>query len=275
MKKKVFVVPGTVLLVVALAGGFALKLEGTPDSSRLAAWASALEGVRGSGENGPGSASDPVLTMASFQQHLEHLLAQPRQQVAALEARLERVARGIQDVQKSLEMSFPDLRGHWAEKYVIFLRGKGIISGYPDGRFHPQDPVTRAALAVILVRMKNLAPDPEAAGFPDVTGHWAVGAIGAARAAGCLEGYPDGRFRPEKGVTRAEVAALICRAFTLEVNATSPGFRDLRGHWAAPAVKQLAAAGILGGYPDGTFRPDNTMSRAEVAGVLARILMSE
>ncbi len=229
------------------------------------------------GDGEPGSFSDPVLTKNSFQQHLEHLLKQPRRQLSLLESRLNRIEQGIRGIQERFAVSFPDLRGHWAEQAVITLRVRGIIQGCPDGRFHPEEPVTRGALAVMLARAKNLSPQPDKAKFLDLSsGHWAAGAIGAARAAGYLRGYPDGTFRPEKEVTRAEVAVLLNKAFAPQAGGrTGKDFRDLAGHWAAGDIEELARAGILGGYPDGTFRPDRTMSRAEVAGALARILPPE
>ncbi|MDH7576592.1 MAG: S-layer homology domain-containing protein [Bacillota bacterium] len=229
----------------------------------------------GSGE--PGSVSDPVLTRSSFEQYLERLFREPRQQLAALEGRLARVEQGIQAIQGSFAASFPDLRGHWAEQAVIALRARGIIDGYPDGRFHPEQPVTRGALAVMLARAKNLPLRPGEAVFSDLApGHWAAGAIGAARAAGYLQGYPDGTFRPEQNVTRAEVAVILNKAFKPRAGSGTPKlFRDVAGHWAAADIGELAGDGILGGYPDGTFRPQRTMSRAEVAGAMARVLALE
>lgn len=229
----------------------------------------------GSGE--PGSASDPVLTRSSLLRHLEGLFEEPRRKLSALERRLALVEQGIRAVQESFAASFPDLRGHWAERAVIALRARGIIGGYPDGRFYPERPVARAELAVMLARAKNLSPRPGEAVFSDLgPGHWAAGAIGAARAAGYLQGYPDGTFRPEKGVTRAEAAVVLNRAFSPRAGSGGSGvFRDLKGHWAAGDVAELAAAGILGGYPDGTFRPQRAMTRAELAVALARVLALE
>ena len=102
------------------------------------------------------------------------------------------------------------------------------------------------------------------------TGYWAAGAIGAAKAAGYLQGYPDGNFRPEQGVSRAEAAVMLDKAFSSQSSGktTNLNFADVNSsYWAAGAIARLVAAGISG-YPDGTFRPNKIMSRAEAAVML-------
>lgn len=229
--------------------------------------------AQGSGEGEPGSVYDPVLTRDSFNSFLKLLFEGKRRQIEQLEARFDRVERGILSVQECLKGTFPDLRGHWAEEAVIFLRQKGIISGYPDGTFHPDEQVSRAAFAVMLARAKNLASDQAGAKFIDVSpGYWASGEIGAAQAAGFLNGYPNGMFYPERKVTRAEMSVVINKAFAPRPSDRPVAFKDLKNHWAQKDIENLAAAGVLGGYPDGTFRPDKTVSRAEAAAVFAKVL---
>jgi|GEM_PF-1814110 len=255
-----------IFLVVALSI-FLLRGTGEPALAQTAGTQAQAAGEE------PGSASDPVLTRASLEQRLEALTAGPQRDLEELQGRLARVEEGIRTVQDLLKASFPDLRGHRAEQAVNFLRGRGIIGGYPDGMFHPDEQVSRAALAVMLAKAKNLSPNPAAVWFKDVVpGHWAAGAIGAVKGAGYLHGYPDGRFRPDQGVTRAETAAILRSAFPVQAKAPAVKFRDLTGHWAAGDIELLAAAGILEGFADGTFRPDQAMSRADVAMALARIL---
>lgn len=241
--------------------------------SALAAWRGALlpAGAQSGGE--PGSASDPVLTQVSLEALLDDLTKGVRQKLDELEGRLDRVEKGIAAVEAALEGGFPDMIGHPAAAAVRYLKAMGIISGYPDGRFHPDDPVSRAALAVMIAKSKGLAPNPAAAAFKDVAqSHWAAGAIGAVKAAGYIRGYPDGTFRPEKPVTRAEVSALLYSAFPVQPKAPAPVFRDLKGHWAERVISELAAAGVVEGYADGTFRPDQAMKRADLAVALWRLL---
>jgi hypothetical protein len=223
----------------------------------------------------PGTAADPLLSVSSLQQHLNQLFAAQSRQLDTLENRLDQVSSELQALQDKAGPPFPDLKDHWAAGAVLTMKNRGIISGYPDGKFHPEDPVTRAAMAAMLARAKNLEPDPGAAGFKDVpSGHWAAGPIGAVRAAGYMQGYPDGSLRPERGVNRAEAAAMLDKAFTPSGSATA-GFKDIDdSYWAAAAIRRMAGAGIISGYPDGTFRPDRVMSRAEAAAMLANVLPS-
>lgn len=225
----------------------------------------------------PGTAADPLLSVSSLQQRLDQLFASQSRQLDNLQTRLDQVSQGLQALQDELAAGapFPDLDGHWAAGAVLTMKNRGIVSGYPDGQFHPEDPVTRAAMAAMLARTKNLEPDPGAADFGDVpSSHWAAGPIGAVKAAGYMQGYPDGSLRPEQGVNRAEAAAMLDKAFASSGAATA-GFRDIDdSHWAAAAIRHMAAAGIISGYPDGAFRPDKVMSRAEAAAVLARVLQS-
>lgn len=225
----------------------------------------------------PGSADDPLLTQASLRQRLDTLTAAERQQLDSLEDRLKSVAAGLQKVQQALQdSSFPDLKGARGEAEVGYLRSRGVIGGYPDGLFHPDYPVTRAALAVMLTRSLQLKENPSGAGFKDLNAdHWAAGAVGAAREAGYLQGYPDGTFRPDRSVTRGEVAALLNKAFKVASGQETDSFKDLTGHWAADSIKRLAAAGVLEGYQDGTFRPDLPMTRLDVAVALARLLQQK
>lgn len=231
-------------------------------------------GAQSGGE--PGSASDPVLTRASLENLLNGLTEGTRGELDELKGRLDRVEDGIAAVQAALKDSFPDLIGHPAGQAVNYLRARGIISGYPDGRFHPDDPVSRAALAVMLAKAKGLALNPGAAGFKDLApGHWAAGAIGAVKDAGYLRGYPDGSFRSDRSVTRAEVAAVLYNAFPGRAKTPGIAFGDLKGHWAEKVVAELAAAGVVEGYADGTFRPDRAMTRADLALALWRLMQQE
>lgn len=224
------------------------------------------------GGSNPGSAADPVFTRGSLKSYLDGLFAGQHRELDQISARLDRVAVEIRSLQGVVQAPFPDLRGHRAEQAVNYLRSKGIISGCPDGKFHPNDSVTRATLAVMLVQGKQLPVKEGATGFPDVTAsHWAVGVIGAARDAGFVRGYPDGRYYPEKAVTRAQVAAVLNQAFC-PPESTVTTYRDLQGHWAATAVENLSAAGIFDQTSDRCFYPDRIMTRAEIAVALARAL---
>ncbi|OGC07149.1 hypothetical protein A2230_06410 [candidate division WOR-1 bacterium RIFOXYA2_FULL_36_21] len=111
-------------------------------------------------------------------------------------------------------------------------------------------------------------------GFKDVPqSYWAKRPIEGSSTVGLVEGYPDGTFKPERTLSRAELATLLVRASGTEVTERprSKVFKDVDpSHWAAPYIKEAIAMGLVQGYPDGNFRPNNKISKAEAITVLAR-----
>ncbi|ACX51664.1 peptidase S8 and S53 subtilisin kexin sedolisin [Ammonifex degensii KC4] len=106
--------------------------------------------------------------------------------------------------------------------------------------------------------------------FPDVAGHWAAKDIAVLAARGVVGGYPDGTFRPDKAITRAELAAMICRLLGLEAE-TPPHFSDVPpGAWYAKAVAAVSQKGLMVGDGD-RFRPEDTLTREELAAVALRL----
>jgi hypothetical protein len=231
----------------------------------------------------PGTATDPVLSASSLQQRLNQLFQGQDQQLDNLQARLDLVSNDLQALQGTGlpqgAAPFPDLVGHWAASAVSALKARGIISGYPDGNFHPADEVTRADVAVMLAQAKKLTSSnqPESV-FPDVpSNYWAASAIWSAKMAGYLQGYPDGSFRPGQGVSRAEAAVMLDKAFPSQGSGgtVKTSFADVSSNfWAAGAIARLALAGISG-YPDGAFRPNEIMTRAEAAVMLEKVMSHE
>jgi len=110
----------------------------------------------------------------------------------------------------------PDIEGSLGTYGVLWqiqqARGLGLVTGYGN-QFRPNDPVTRAELAVLFQRFLNLADDPELRLFPDVgaTYSWAMPAIRALAAHGLLSGFPDGTFRPRDNATRAQIGTILSR----------------------------------------------------------------
>jgi len=112
---------------------------------------------------------------------------------------------------------FIDVAGHWAEQFIEELYDQGITGGYPDGTYRPQNLVTRAEMAVFLLKGIGVNP-PGLDGshpFSDVTGHWAEIFIEELFDQGITGGYPDGTYRPENRVTRAEMAVFLVNTFGL------------------------------------------------------------
>jgi hypothetical protein len=105
--------------------------------------------------------------------------------------------------------------------------------------------------------------------FGDISGHWAEAWMEDLYDEGVTSGYPDGTYRPQRQVTRAEAASFLLKAIygsAYTPPAPSGGsFSDVAGHWAESWIEQLKDDGIASGYPDGSYRPENPVNRAEVA----------
>jgi len=128
------------------------------------------------------------------------------------------------------------------------------------------------AVLVVLCLMFSLIPaNTLAFQATDISGHWAQVKIQSWIDKGLIKGYPDGTFKPDQDITRAEFMALVNRAFGY--TAVAPiTYTDVKaGSWYAPEVAKAQAAGYITGYPDGTMKPENPITREEVATIVARI----
>jgi hypothetical protein len=145
------------------------------------------------------------------------------------------------------------------------------LAGYPNGDIAPDRPITRAEVATIFYRLlKVQALDgSEIHKFPDVAeGKWYTPQIKKLTQLGILKGYPDGTFRPDDYITRAELITIIARLESLSSTAAMP-FPDIKSsHWAIKSMAGVYDEGWINGYPDGTFRPDQSITRAETAKVV-------
>ena len=158
---------------------------------------------------------------------------------------------------------------HWAFQYVEAIADAGLTSGYPDGTYRPENPVTRAEMAVFLLNGMGVTAQSINGSHPftDIAGHWAEKYIEELYDQGITGGYPDGTYRPENLVTRAEMAVFLLKGIGVTPPALdgSHPFTDVAGHWAEIFIEELYDQGITGGYPDGTYRPENRVTRAEMA----------
>lgn len=149
---------------------------------------------------------------------------------------------------------------------------QAFLIGYVDGTFAPDRNVTRAEIAAMLVRVFDQDEDAAPGQFPDVLdGHWAKEYIDRASGMGLMIGYPDGSFRPDATITRAEMASAIAPLLP-EAKGASEGFADIDSSWAKSVIEQANAAGIVTGYEDGTFRPNSMLTRAEAVTMIDRLL---
>ena len=149
------------------------------------------------------------------------------------------------------------------------------IFGYEDNTIRPENDITRAEVATIFYRL--LTDESREAyrttdhDFTDVSADaWHVEPVATLAGAGLLAGYEDGSFRPDAPITRAEYAAIATRFD--ELAAAESNFTDISGHWAEDAINAAYGAGWVGGYEDGTFRPDQNITRAEAMALINRVL---
>lgn len=148
---------------------------------------------------------------------------------------------------------------------------KAYMFGYDDGNFGPEDNMTREEVTAMFARLlKDYPRDRRSYQMPysDVSKkNWSYEAIGFMTEKGMVKGYQDGSFRPKAPVTRAEFAAMASR-FDRLMGGQDRGFKDVKSsHWAFEAINSAAAKGWVKGYPDGTFKPDQKITRSEVVSI--------
>lgn len=150
------------------------------------------------------------------------------------------------------------------------------VIGYPDGTVHPNGQITRAEVATIFFRLlRDEVRDgafTTSNTYSDVAyGKWYNNPISTMSALGIITGYPDGTFKPNKPITRAEFAAIAAR-FDETQSGKSATFSDVIGHWAAKEIGIAYYNDWIKGYPDGTFKPDQNITRAEAMTLINRVL---
>ncbi|GMK37770.1 hypothetical protein PCCS19_08240 [Paenibacillus sp. CCS19] len=179
----------------------------------------------------------------------------------------------------SAEQKFTDLQHtQWAEDSIMYMANRGTVAGYGNGLFKPEGRVTRAQAAAFLVR--ELYPDQQPDSgqtYSDVsTSYPFYREISIAARNGLTGGFPDGTFHPDAPITRAETAALLTRAYELTNGSSqSANLSDIAAHWAVDPIRTMSSNGLLGGYSDGTFRPNQSVSRAEFAVFMTRVIRFE
>lgn len=147
------------------------------------------------------------------------------------------------------------------------------LSGYPDGTFGPDRNMTRAEVAQMFYALLNDQNVPATVSFSDVPdGAWYADAVETLASLGMFTGYPDGTFHPNSTITRAEFAAAALSFADMAPSARC-SFPDVSAQdWFYPYVASAAEYGWIGGYPDGTFHPSGSITRAEVAVIVNHML---
>ena len=150
------------------------------------------------------------------------------------------------------------------------------IVGYPDSTVRPQNGITRAEVATIFFRLltdeTRNANSTKSNSYSDVAaGAWYNHAVSTLSAMGIVKGDSQGKFNPNAPITRAEFAAIAAR-FDDKANTTAVDFSDIASHWAKNEISAAANNGWINGYTDGTFRPNNKITRAEAMTLVNRVL---
>ena len=147
--------------------------------------------------------------------------------------------------------------------------------GYPDQNFKPDNHMSRQEVTVMFSRLLNERPQKGviySRDYKDIPDDlWSVTAISYMSKLGMVKGYPDGNFMPRADITRAEFAAMATRF--ADISSGSKTFTDVaKDHWAYDVIQKAAEAGWISGYPDGSFKPDQPITRAEVVAITNRML---
>jgi hypothetical protein len=171
---------------------------------------------------------------------------------------------------------FSDISGHWAESYIKTAFEKGILNGYNDGTFKPNNSVTRAEFIKILYTIfgNDENADKNDISFADVNGNeWYCKYVKWGVANGLISGYNDNTFRANNNITREEAAVVLSKCANLTANSEKVKIVDADSvsSWAKDSVNKVIDSGIMRGDTNGCFNPKKSLTRAETA-VLANKL---
>ncbi|MEN6461868.1 MAG: S-layer homology domain-containing protein [Syntrophomonas sp.] len=174
---------------------------------------------------------------------------------------------------------FPDINGDPNATFIKYLADRGLVKGFPDGTFRPNQGLTRAQATSLLVSAAGLRADASLPiSFKDVEPtNWAAPSIAAAAQAGFISGFPDGTFHPEEKLTRAQAISMILRLSKQTSSAALPELTDIdSSHWAAKSAATGLASGMIGLTADKKqFLPNDIMSRSDLTRALGVLLTSD
>ena len=149
--------------------------------------------------------------------------------------------------------------------------------GYPNGTVKPEGKITRAEVSTIFFRM--MTDDSRNSNWSSVNNYndvgteaWYNNAISTLSNGKAIIGYPDGSFRPDAKITRGEFATMASRFLSGTSLLTNNKFTDVKGNWAEESINKLASLGLISGYTDGSFKPDQEITRAEAATLMNAVL---
>ena len=191
------------------------------------------------------------------------------------------IAVTTQTAQANLSHStLNDLGGHWANTFIEALVAKGIISGFPDGSFRPEAPITRAQFATIIAKTFHLPIIRNVKNFIDIQpGFWAADAISRAAGMGFISGFPDGTFRPEKNLSK--IHAILALTNGLKFKGGNPNIlqvyqdRAQIPSYATNAIALATQKRLVVNYPEvSLLEPQRDITRAEVVAIAYQALVA-
>jgi Subtilase family/S-layer homology domain len=183
---------------------------------------------------------------------------------------------GVRVEQVTVQVSSPAFKDvkpeDWYSPNLVYLYQRNILTGYPGNYIKPRSYITRGEAVALLGRALGLNGEKRPTVFKDVGGNYfASGYIQSAFDHGIISGFPDGTFRPDSPVTRAEMAILLANAYLLEDIHSDIAFSDVTENVTGyEQILKVATAGYTRGYPDGTFHPHESMTRYAFSVFLSR-----
>lgn len=171
---------------------------------------------------------------------------------------------------------FSDIQGHWAEVTINKWVGQGLISGYPDGTFRPDQTITRGefvSLVNTIYGFMSMADNYEDV-YPD---EWYYQAVAIGKNSTYLSWYKDKMFYPNKAITREEVSAILYHILQLDQKNLDSSLSQFMDHevlasWSYDYLNGLVASGYVSGYPDETLRATSPITRAETLAMLDKVI---
>jgi hypothetical protein len=174
-------------------------------------------------------------------------------------------------------VAFNDIEGHWGEDYIKDLQSKGVIEGYDDGGFHPNDPINRVEFLKMSLsgaqKEINSNVAVEDLPFNDVEG-WQVPWVTAAFNNGIVQGYDEVTFAPGNNVTRAEALKIAMLTFDQTIDNTENewAFEDTKEHWALTYINAAYLNFLISGRDDGLVYPNDPITRAEASKIVSLLI---
>lgn len=180
------------------------------------------------------------------------------------------------------EIEFSDTERHWATYYMEYVNHRGIIKGYEDNTFRPNNNISKEEAAVMINRViggEDESTEDKVVEVGDIEGRWSESKISNLVNRGIINFIGSNKnFNPKEDITRAEFAVMISNLIeaghvSIEPNDSSiRNFRDIEEHWAKEEIGRLNSLGIMKGYENNTIVPDAPITRAEACALLSRII---